>query len=79
MSLGEAAREGDLYFAAIDIRGVVLGALSRMTEGDITKALPLGKKITVTQARLAFGSYNVVRRKDRPVTVVTGTSRMAEA
>lgn len=77
--LAEAEREGNLYFATVDIRGVVLGALSKVTENDIRKALPLGKKVTLTQARLAFGSYNVVRRKDKPVTVVTGTSRVTGA
>jgi hypothetical protein len=72
VSLSEAEREGNFYFSTVDIRGVVIGAFSRMTEGDIRKALPVGKEVSVTQARLAFGSYNIVRRRDRPVQIVTG-------
>jgi hypothetical protein len=78
-SLADAERERDLYFSTVDIRGVVLGALSRITESDIRKALPAVKQVRVTQARLGFGSYNVVRRKDRPVTIVTGATPTGNA
>ena len=73
VSLVDAEREGNFYFSTVDIRGVVLGAFSRITERDIRKALPVGKQVSVTQARLAFGSYNIVRRRDRPAKIVAGT------
>lgn len=73
--LADAEREGDLYFSTVDIRGIVLGALSKISEEQIRDALPAGKSVKVTRARLAFGSYNVVRRKDIPRMTVRGCAR----
>jgi hypothetical protein len=64
--------ENGHYFATVDIRGIVVGEFSTISEADIRAALPIGKRVTVTHTRLAFGSYNIVRRKDLPVKVVTG-------
>lgn len=69
--------ENGHYFAPVDIRGIVIGEFSILSETDIRAALPTGNQITVTHARLAFGSYNIVRRKDRPVTVITGERLLA--
>jgi hypothetical protein len=79
VSLSEAEREGGFYFATVDIRGVVLGAFSQMSAGEIRKALPVGRQVSVTQARLAFGSYNIVRPRDMPVQIVSGTSPTGKA
>jgi hypothetical protein len=55
--LVDAEREGNRYFSTVDIRGIVLGALSKISEEQIRDALPPGKSVKVTWARLAFGSY----------------------
>jgi hypothetical protein len=73
--LVDAEREGNRYFSTVDIRGIVLGALSKISEEQIRDALPPGKSVKVTWARLAFGSYDVVRRKDISVKTVTGHER----
>lgn len=68
---GETPENGH-YFADVDIRGIVIGALSKISARQIRAALPQGKSVTVTQARLAFGSYNIVRRKDVPIKHLSG-------
>jgi hypothetical protein len=71
---GETPENGH-YFADVDIRGIVIGALSQVSEAQIGEALPHDKRIKVTHARLAFGSYDIVRRKDVPVKLITGKRR----
>jgi hypothetical protein len=68
---GETPRN-DYYFADVDIRGIVVGAASGISEVQIRTSLPAGKSIKVTYARPAFGSYKIVHRRDLSVKVVAG-------
>jgi hypothetical protein len=71
VSLKNDKPENELYFCEVDIRGIVIGALSELTYEQIREALPRGKSVKVARARLAFGSYDVVRRRDIPVKTIT--------
>jgi hypothetical protein len=70
IDLSAAELEDGRY--SVDIRGIVIGEFSAISEKDVRAALPVGKRITMTHVRLAFGSYNIVRRKDLPVRVIIG-------
>lgn len=64
--------ENGRYFATVAIKGVVLGEFSTLSLVQISEALPIGSELPVTRARLAFRTFNVVERKDVPITAVRG-------
>lgn len=64
-----------LYFCSVFIKGIVVGAYSKLTSEEIRRALPRGHSVRVTHARLAFRSFNVVRRRDIPITRVASVHR----
>ena len=66
---GDQAEDG-LYFSPVPIKGIVIGACSNISAARIRTALPRGGSVKVTHARLAFKSFNVVRRKDIPVATI---------
>lgn len=55
----------------ITIKGIVIGAMNEtLTKSLIQQALPLGHEISVTTSRVAFKSFNIVPRKDKPTYLV---------
>ncbi|WP_438464022.1 DUF2971 domain-containing protein [Marinomonas sp. PE14-40] len=59
----------------IAIKGIIIGAMNKtLTRSDIQQVLPLGHEISVTTSRVAFKSFNIVQRKDKPTYVVKGES-----
>ncbi len=58
----------------IKVTGIVLGALNKLTESEIKSIIPKGQSISVTTTRTAFNSFNIVKRKDRPIYSVQGNS-----
>jgi hypothetical protein len=68
--------ENGLYFCPVSIKGIVLGACSTLTRAQIRETLPKGYSVKVTQARLAFGRFDVIRRKDIPIATVHGQNEL---
>lgn len=70
--------EKGLYFEKLSeqvkITGVILGPLSKVTATDLQRVLPRGQKILVRWSRLAFGTYDIVCNKAKPMQVVYGTA-----
>jgi len=60
------------YFCSVDIKGIVLGEFSDLSLEQIRNTLRPGHRITVTRARLAFKTFSIVRRKDKPLISITG-------
>jgi hypothetical protein len=70
VSLEEVDPETGLYFAdfsdRLRLREVIVGAHSTLPEADLLSALgELQQSVKITKARLAFGSFNVVRQRDK--------------
>jgi hypothetical protein len=57
----------------IKVTGIILGALNKLTKLEIEKFIPKGQEISVTTTRTAFNSFNIVKRKDRPIYTATGS------
>lgn len=64
----ECRKEGDMYFYElgkdISLKGIVLGPICEIPIQSIENSLPKASKLTVIKARLAFRSFNSVRKKD---------------
>lgn len=64
----ECHKQGDMYFYElakdINLKGIVLGPLCNISIQNIEKSLPKASKLSVTKARLAFRSFNIVKKKD---------------
>ena len=64
----ECRKEGDIYFydlgKDIRLKGIVLGPLCDIPVQDIEDSLPKASKLAIIKARLAFRSFNIVRKKD---------------
>jgi Protein of unknown function (DUF2971) len=63
------------YFCSVDIKGVVIGEFSELSLDEIRDALQPGHSVRVTHARLAFRSFALVRRRDKPIATITGVRR----
>lgn len=68
MELSREQREGDLYFHPFDtdmqLAEVIVGAESVVSRSEVSDALGrLASHVTAFKARLAFGSFRVVRQK----------------
>ncbi len=70
ISLTGSIPERGLHFSPVKITGIVLGALSELSVAEIRTVLPPGARVSVTKARLAFRSFDVVRNKGEPITVL---------
>ena len=57
----------------LKIVAVVLGPLCELTPGEIQANLPTGTHIKVYRARMAFRTFDIVRNKDVPVELISGT------
>ena len=57
----------------LKIVAVMLGPLCELTPGEIQANLPTGTHIKVYRARMAFRTFDIVRNKDVPVELISGT------
>lgn len=77
-SLANCPVDGDLIFEPFSERmklvGVIRGPACVLSNRELAASLPRGCDVPVTQARLAFNSFNVVRNKLHPVEVVRGAA-----
>ena len=77
--LADSTVEGDLAFEPFSDRmrpvGLVKGARCSLTNDRIAANLPSGTELRVTQARLAFDSFEVVRQKLHKIEVVRSTAQ----
>lgn len=64
----ECRKVGDMYFydlgKDIRLKGIVLGPLCDIPVQDIEDSLPKALNLAIIKARLAFRSFNIVRKKD---------------
>ena len=64
----ECRKQGDMYFYKLEkdisLKGIVLGPLCDITIQNIEDSLPKSLRLAVIKARLAFRSFNIVRKKD---------------
>lgn len=72
IQLDQAESQDGLYFSSVAIKGIVIGPLSDISTEEIQAALPKAWSVAVTRTRLAFRSFNVIRRKDKPIEIVRG-------
>ncbi len=77
IALKECKKVGDLYFQPLSSRlrvaGVIAGPLCNIDVDAVASNLPRGLTVRYQKARLAFRSFNVVRRRDIAPTKVAGT------
>ena len=59
----------------IRITGIIIGALNEtLTKAVISQSLPDGYEVEVTTTRIAFRTFNIVHRRDKPKYIVIGGS-----
>jgi len=78
-ALADCPVEGGLMFEPfterMELVGLIRGPACVLSNEDIAMNLPEGCKLEVTQARLAFNSFSVVRNREHAVEVVCGTAQ----
>ena len=78
-SIADCQREEGLVFEPFTQRlclvGVVIGPACTLSTQEVAQSLPPNREISVTRARLAFGSFNVVRNKEHPIEIVCGAAQ----
>lgn len=78
--LAESQLVGEHYFERFTERmklvGLIRGPACTLSNEEIAASLLSNNEISVTQSRLAFNTFNVVRKKDCPIELIRGAGQL---
>lgn len=72
VQLEDCEQQDGRFFVSVDIKGIVIGSFSDLSLAEIRSVLAQDRELSVTHARLAFRTFDVVQQQREPVVSIRG-------